>query len=317
MNVIARTDAPETASHAADPLDHLAEALFHRMGSDGIYARTAIYEEVIERLGALITRHREANTEVMRFPPVMNRGQLEKSGYLKSFPNLLGCVCALHGTEREIHSAVSRYEAGGDWTTSLSPADLVLSPAACYPVYPIAAARGPLPSGGLRFDVAADCFRREPSRHLDRLQSFRMREYVCIGCPEDVSDFRERWIVRAQAIARDLGLTFRIDYASDPFFGRVGQMKAVSQVQQSLKFELLVPLRSEEPTACVSFNYHRDHFGTTWDIKDADGTPAHTGCVAFGMDRLAVAMFHTHGTDLTKWPPRVRELLGFQDRTDR
>jgi seryl-tRNA synthetase len=247
----------------------------------------------------------------MRFPPVMNRGQLEKSGYLKSFPNLLGCVCALHGTEREIHSAVSRFDAGGDWTTSLSPADLVLSPAACYPVYPIAAARGPLPKGGLRFDVAADCFRAEPSRRLDRLQSFRMREYVCIGGPEDVSDFRERWMVRAQAIARDLGLTFKVDYASDPFFGRVGQMKAVSQKQQSLKFELLVPLRSEEqPTACMSFNYHRDHFGTTWSIADANGEPAHTGCVAFGMDRLAVAMFHTHGTETVKWPVKVRELLG-------
>ena len=208
--------------------------------------------------------------------------------------------------------AVSRFDAGGDWTTSLSPADLVLSPAACYPVYPIAAARGPLPKGGLRFDVAADCFRAEPSRHLDRLQSFRMREYVCIGSPDDVSDFRERWMVRAQAIARDLGLTFKVDYASDPFFGRVGQMKAVSQKQQSLKFELLVPLRSEEqPTACMSFNYHRDHFGTTWDITDANGEPAHTGCVAFGMDRLAVAMFHTHGTDPAKWPVKLREMLGF------
>ena len=133
-----------------------------------------------------------------------------------------------------------------------------------------------------------------------------MREYVCIGSPDDVSDFRERWMVRAQGIARDLGLAFRVDYASDPFFGRVGQMKAVSQKQQSLKFELLVPLRSEEqPTACMSFNYHRDHFGTTWDIKDANGEPAHTGCVAFGMDRLAVAMFHTHGTDLAKWPAAV------------
>jgi seryl-tRNA synthetase len=138
-----------------------------------------------------------------------------------------------------------------------------------------------------------------------------MREYVCIGSPDDVSDFRERWMVRAQAIARDLGLTFRVDYASDPFFGRVGQVMAVSQKQQSLKFELLVPLRSEDqPTACMSFNYHRDHFGTTWDIKDVNGEPAHTGCVAFGMDRLAVAMFHTHGTDLAKWPVSVRELLG-------
>ncbi len=311
MNVAIRTDALDNAQQPADPLDHLADKLFHQMGADGVYARSALYEEVVERLAALITHHREPGTEVMRFPPVMSRAQLEKSGYLKSFPNLLGCVCGLHGTEREIHAAVSRFDAGGDWTTSLSPADLVLSPAACYPLYPIAAARGPLPPGGLRFDVAADCFRREPSRHLDRLQSFRMREYVCIGSPDDVSDFRERWMVRAQAIARDLGLTFRVDYASDPFFGRVGQMKAVSQMQQSLKFELLVPLRSQDqPTACMSFNYHRDHFGTTWDIRDASGEAAHTGCVAFGMDRLAVAMFHTHGTELAGWPASVRNLLG-------
>jgi len=294
----------------ADPLDPLAEVLFHRMGADGVYARTALYEGIVEKLAALITRNREAGTEVMRFPPVMSRRQLEKSGYLKSFPNLLGCVCALHGTEREIMDAAARHETGGDWTASLSPADLVLSPAACYPVYPIAAERGPLPKGGLRFDVAADCFRHEPSKHLDRLQSFRMREYVCIGAPEDVADFRDRWMERAQGIARDLGLTFRVDTASDPFFGRVGQIKAVAQVQQSLKFELLIPLRSEEsPTACMSFNYHRDHFGTTWDIADVDGNPAHTGCVAFGMDRLAVAMFHTHGTDLARWPESVRAAL--------
>ena len=178
MNVAIRTASPD--STPIDALDHLADTLFHKMGTDGVYARTALYEDMVERLAALITRHREPGTEVMRFPPVMNRGQLEKSGYLKSFPNLLGCVCGLHGTEREIHQAISRFDAGGDWTTSLSPADLVLSPAACYPVYPIAAARGPLPKGGLRFDVAADCFRAEPSRHLDRLQSFRMREYVCI-----------------------------------------------------------------------------------------------------------------------------------------
>jgi seryl-tRNA synthetase len=315
MNAPIRTDSPELAPQAADqtmdPLDHLADVLFHKMGNDGVYARTALYEDIVERLAALITRHREPGTEVMRFPPVMNRAQLEKSGYLKSFPNLLGCVCGLHGTEREINAAVSRFDKGGDWTTSLSPADLVLSPAACYPVYPIAASRGPLPPGGLRFDVAADCFRREPSHHLDRLQSFRMREYVCIGTPDDVSAFRERWMVRAQSIARDLGLVFRVDQASDPFFGRVGQMKAVSQKQQSLKFELLVPLRSEEqPTACMSFNYHRDHFGTTWGITDANGEPAHTGCVAFGMDRLAVAMFHIHGTEPAAWPRRVREMLG-------
>jgi hypothetical protein len=28
------------------------------------------------------------------------------------------------------------------------------------------------------------------------------------------------------------------------------------------------------------------------------------------MDRLAVAMFHTHGTKLANWPAAVREMLG-------
>lgn len=311
MNVAMFSTTVESATQVGDPLDCLADTLFLEMGCAGVYGRTAVYEDVVERLAALISRHREPDMEVMRFPPVMNRGRLERSGYLKSFPNLLGCVCGLHGTESEIDAAVSRFDAGGDWTASLSPADLVLSPAACYPVYPIAASRGRVPGGGWRFDVAADCFRREPSRHLDRLQSFRMREFVCIGSPDCASAFRDRWMERAQEIARDLGLPFKVDCASDPFFGRVGQMMAVSQRQQSLKFELLVPLRSEEqPTACMSFNYHRDHFGIAWDIVDAAGEPAHSACVAFGMDRLAIAMFRTHGRNVAKWPAEVRDLLG-------
>jgi seryl-tRNA synthetase len=283
------------------------------MGVDGVYARTALYVDLVDRLEQYITRQRDPKAEIMRFPPVMSRTQLEKSGYLKSFPNLLGCVCALHGSEASIRSAVERYDNGGDWTTSLSSSDLVLSPAACYPVYPIAAARGKLPPGGLQFDIEADVFRHEPSQSLDRLQSFRMREFVRIGAPEEIVEFREKWMAKAPVLAGELGLPHTMDVANDPFFGRVGQVMAVSQRQQALKFELLIPYYAgASPTACMSFNYHREHFGTTWGIQDANGEPAHTGCVAFGMDRLAVAMFHTHGTALSAWPAKVRDLLGIQ-----
>src|SRR5271166_2414226 len=201
MNIAVQSDTPELAPQPADPLDHLADILFFKMGSDGVYARTALYEDMVERLAALISRHREPDTEVMRFPPVMSRAQLEKSGYLKSFPNLLGCVCALHGSEASIRGAVERHESGGDWTSSLSAADLVLSPAACYPVYPIVATRGRLPQGGLQFDIEADVFRHEPSQSLDRLQSFRMREFVRIGSPDEIVEFRERWMARAPLLA--------------------------------------------------------------------------------------------------------------------
>ena len=311
MNMAVRTTAERGFDAPKGTAEAIKDALFQPMGVDGVYARTGLYEGVVERLAAYITRQREDHAEVFRFPPVMSRRDLERHGYLKSFPNLLGCVCALHGTDAEIMAAADRHEKGGDWTAALTPADLVLSPAACYPVYPIVAKRGPLPSGGAIFDVASDCFRHEPSPHLARRQSFRMREYVCIGAPEDVNAFRERWIVRATGMADALALPCRVETASDPFFGRVGQVKAVSQLQQALKFELLVPLRSvEQPTACMSFNAHRDHFGTTWGIADANGGVAHTGCVAFGMDRLAVALFWTHGLDTKAWPASARAVLG-------
>ena len=291
-------------------LDSIAEALLLPTGIEGVYARTAIFEQVVGGLTALISRYCESNTEVLRFPPVMSRRQVEKSGYLKSFPHFLGCVSCLGGAEADVRSAVERSEAGEDWTGALAAADLVLSPAACYPVYPLVASRGDVPAGGLTFDVACDCFRREPSQNLDRLQSFRMREYVRIGTPQEVDEFRRAWMARAPGFAKQLGLPWRIDTASDPFFGRGGKLMAMSQVEQALKFELLIPVRSaEEPTACMSFNYHRDHFGTTWNLRTETGEVAHTGCVAFGIDRLTLALFATHGLDLPHWPVAVRKAL--------
>jgi seryl-tRNA synthetase len=305
MNVAFKEPAKPVRS-----LDSIAEALLLPSGIDGVYARTAVFEQVVNGVSTLISRYREPDTEVLRFPPVMSRRQVEKSGYLKSFPHFLGCVSCLGGPEAEIRSAVECSEAGEDWTPALAAADLVLSPAACYPIYPLVASRGHVPAGGLLFDVACDCFRREPSKMLDRMQSFRMREYVCIGTPAQVDEFRRRWMNRAQSFANQLGLPWCIDTASDPFFGRGGKLMAMSQVEQALKFELLIPVHSaDEPTACMSFNYHRDHFGTTWNLRGESGETAHTGCVAFGIDRLALALFASHGLDLALWPVAVRKAL--------
>jgi seryl-tRNA synthetase len=306
VNVSVRSPAPETTD-----LDQIEAVLFRPMGIDGVRARTGLYEGVLDALTAFITRHRPVDTETLRFPPVMSRKQIETSGYLKSFPNLLGCVSCLEGSEREIRQTVNRFVEGQPWTDALGAADVVLTPASCYPLYPIAAAQGPAPAAGRTFDIGCDCFRREPSRDLDRLQSFRMREYVRIGSAEQVKVFREDWLIRAQAMADDLGLTYTVDVANDPFFGRGAPLLAASQREQSLKFELLVPVISDErPTACMSFNYHQDHFGAALDIKLHDGETAHTGCVAFGMDRLTLALFVTHGLDIAVWPAGVRAVLG-------
>jgi seryl-tRNA synthetase len=310
MNAAMRDLTDGVVGRVPRSIDGLAAALFRPMNVDGVYARTALYETVVERLGGFISTYREDGAEILRFPPVMSRHNLEKSGYLNSFPNLLGCVCALHGGETEIRAAMQQHDSGGSWTSSLAPSDLVLTPAACYPVYTLVAERGVMPREGWLFDVACDCFRREPSVDLDRFQSFRMREYVCIGQPEEVLEFRARWMRRGQEIAERLGLLASIAPAHDPFFGREGKMMAAGQILHALKFELLVPIYSaDRPTACMSFNCHREHFSTVWNIRDAAGEPAHTGCAAFGMDRLAVAMFAMHGLDIKEWPAGVRDVL--------
>jgi seryl-tRNA synthetase len=305
MTFVPKTPAQSKASEEA-----LLEKLFRATGVDGVYGRTGEYEGVVDALGGLISKHREPRAEVVRFPPVVSRSLIEKLGYLKSFPNLLGCVCGLSGGERKIEEAVDRFLAGGDWTESLSASDLVLAPAACYVVYPLAAARS-IPAEGALFDVACDCFRREPSRDIDRLQSFRMREFVLIGGAEQVQEFRDGWMERARSFADKLELSYRIAPANDPFFGRGGVLLGRAQAEQQLKFELLVPVRSaEKPTACMSFNYHRDHFGQTLNMRDGAGAVAHSACVAFGMDRLAVALFASHGARVADWPDAVKVALG-------
>jgi len=298
---------------STDRLEAITSSILQPTAANGVQGRTAAFEDVIAGLTALITRHRPAGAEVLRFPPVMSRALLEKSGYLKSFPHLLGVVSSMTGTEAKIRALVEGKAVGEEWVGALAATDLVLTPAACYQVYPIIAARGDVPTTGVVVDVESYCFRRESSSELGRMQAFRMREYVCIGAPETALEFREGWKGRAELLARELGLPFSLLPASDPFFGRAGKLMAVNQVEQALKFELLVPVNSEEdPTACMSFNYHQDHFGTTWELSTDDGSVAHTACAAFGLDRLTIALFATHGLDLEAWPVTVREALSLE-----
>lgn len=293
---------------AVSSIDAMIGELLLPTGAPGVLARTERFERVVEGLMQLITRHREPGAEVLVFPPVISRRLIETAGYHKSFPHLLGCVCCLQGEEGPIRKLVEQE----DWVEGLEASDLVLTPAACYPVYPMMASRGAVPQGGHTLDVSSYCFRRESTFETGRLQSFRMREHVCVGTPETAAGFRERWIVRARGIAAELGLPFEIAAASDPFFGRAGKIMAMSQVEQALKFELLIPVLSpERPTACMSFNCHLDKFSEIWPMRTADGELAHTACVAFGLERLALALFATHGADSAQWPSTVGAALGF------
>ncbi|MDR6773072.1 amino acid--[acyl-carrier-protein] ligase [Azospirillum sp. BE72] len=299
------------AAQAAYRDELVAAGLLIPTGVDGLYGRSGVFEEVVERFDALVTRWGGADgAEVMRFPPALNRRYFEESEYLKSFPHLAGTIHSFAGDEKAHRTLLRRLEEGQDWTEEQVATDVVMTPAACYPVYPTIARRGALPGDGRLIDVFSYCFRHEPSIDPARMQMFRMREYIRIGTPEQVVEFRERWLERGREMMAALEVPLDIDVANDPFFGRAGAMLSSSQREQKLKFELLIPVTStEKPTACLSFNYHQDHFGHIWDIRTADGGIAHTACVGFGMERVALALFRHHGFDPAGWPAAVRKVL--------
>ena len=134
----------------------------------------------------------------MRFPPVLPRRDLELVGYLKNFPHLAGSIFAFEGEEAQAAEQYERACRHEDWSEFQSMTELVLTPAACYPVYPTIASRGALAPGGVTVDAgSAYVFRHEPSGDPARMQMFHQREIVRIGEPETVLAWRDLWRERA------------------------------------------------------------------------------------------------------------------------
>lgn len=298
---------------AASLLDDLFDAgLLVRTGVDGLYGYSHEFESARLAVEALIERRAIGGPmRSMRFPPLLPRRHLETAGYLKSFPHLAGSVFAFNGTQaqaREQEELAARHE---EWSKYQEMTDLVLTPAACYPLYPALTAAGPLAETGVTVDLGgAYVFRHEPSTQATRFQMFRQREFVRAGQRAAVRAWRDAWSEHTLALLNSLGLETELDLATDPFFGRAGRMLESSQREQALKLEAQVRLPGvADPVALASFNYHQDHFAVAFGIELQTGGYAHTACVGHGEERIVVALAGVHGPEPERWPASVRALL--------
>jgi seryl-tRNA synthetase len=254
-------------------------------GVEGLYGRSGTYQSIVDAFCALIPQVGGDNVfDPVHFPPVLARSVFDQTDYLRSFPDLMGSVHVFHGDDRKHAALLRAVERDEDWAALLDPADVVL--------------------------CSATCHRHEPSPDPARMQAFHMHELVFVGTPDDAMKHRDSGLERGLGLLGDLGLEMDSVPANDPFFGRLGTMLAANQIEDAAKIEGITPICSvEKPTAIMSGNYHGDHFGTPFEIETADGETAHSACVAFGVDRITLALLHTHGLDPQRWPSTTRARL--------
>jgi hypothetical protein len=241
----------------------------------------------------------EVGADPYLYPPLMRIADLDRLDYFKNFPHL-----AMIGSNIASASAADLSESGTPNgvvpAEQLADAAFALPSAACYNVY--LDLQGRQISQLHVVTTAATCFRREDNYDgLRRLLGFYMREIVFIGERELVLHQLRAFKEKIARYLGDIGLPAKVQAASDPFFDAGGARALMSQLFP-VKEEFLV----DGTLAIASVNFHRNFFGERCDLRTEDGSPAFTGCVAFGVDRWMSALWARFGTDARSLCDRVR-----------
>lgn len=254
--------------------------------ADGVCATTAVGEALRRLVRERVSQPFRAEVDLaLELPPVVPASVATTSGYVASFPHLLGAVRSFSGTRRDHLPLLEAVERGDDWGASLAATDVVLVPAACHGLYAVHAGAT---VSSMTAEVSARCFRHEPAVDPTRLQSFHMLEFVALGTAAHAQGFADVGVDRAAGALRALGLRPEPEVAHDPFFGVGAAMLVAEQEAKNVKTELVVG-GPNGPYAVASVNRHGAHFGESFAIGAGDGV-AHSACVAFGIERVMLAI---------------------------
>jgi len=249
------------------------------------------------------------------YPALIPAEVLGRCGYFASFPQSVSLVSHLVEDYDLIEEFRLANAASPELTVPraamLPTPEACLTPAVCYHTYQSLQGRR-LTGVGYAVTSMGRCFRYESKNitGLDRLWDFGMREIVFVGTEKWVVTQRERAIREVAEQVAEWDLDCVVETANDPFFPTVHTNKAYWQMRADLKFELRLGVEAAEglprTLACGSFNLHENFFGKTFDISTADGEPAFTGCVAWGLERWVLAAFTQHGYEPARWPASIR-----------
>jgi seryl-tRNA synthetase len=297
-----------------DPMAELLASGQVSQEANGIYVLGPLVTRLIDFFeGQFLALAESFGASPYRFPTLIPARYLERVNYFRAFPHSLTFVTHLR-EDLDVIDEFSQH-AACDHEGLTTPLDsfasiqVLLSPAVCYHLY-FALADQPLPGGQAVATAVGNCFRYEAINltSLERMWNFTMREVIFVGSKDFVLENREIARQRMAKFFEQIGLAYRVESANDPFFIGEFRKQAAFQSAFQLKFEIRALLPFKNATLAIgSYNYHQDFFGRSLNISLPDGSPAHTGCVAFGLERVAFAFLAQFGLDPAGWPAHVRE----------
>jgi seryl-tRNA synthetase len=131
-----------------------------------------------------------------------------------------------------------------------------------------------------------------------------------VGSEDHVLRSREHVLEQVRDLFDELELAYHVETANDPFFPGDETQQARLQRELQLKWEVRARLPFDGSTLAVgSYNYHLQYFGRSLNITGPSHTPVHTGCVGFGLERLAYAFLAQYGLHPAAWPRPVRDAI--------
>ncbi len=208
------------------------------------------------------------DAEKLWIPSHISNENVKKTGYLDGFENQASMIQSVHGDELGM-----------------------CSPTVCHHCYCMLE---DTKITNKAFVSHGKCTRiEETGDSLERLFNFTMSEIIFVGdekyCEESISDclgyFRQYFY--------GIGLDFKLEKASDPFFGTKAELKKKAQKMSGSKIEIIC-----NDISVGSINFHKRKFVDNFKIESES-----TACVAWGLERLLHVLLIQKTTPLVelKW----------------
>lgn len=224
-------------------------------------------------------------------PPLIAVQDLQSVGYFGAFPHHVNLVAPINKPTLQRIAADSKRTSSIPKDKNLDHPQHAFTPAACYLLYP--RQRGRKLDHDELWTLVSSCCRNEEMYQAGiRQQVFRMREIVFLGQAESALKFVTLWRERISSLLKEIGLQCTVEVATDPFFRDDDPRRPMQKLQQN-KLEF----RWRGELAVASLNFHNNFFGEAFDIKEAEGRPAFSACVAFGLERWAFACREQFGSN--------------------